>query len=77
MLFGLFASPAMRANLVALIRQKRTLGSFLISHLFAALFALCAAMTTLCMESSVRHIESRIEDIDSQVVVLIVECDLM
>lgn len=59
MLLGLFASSALRANLVALdLSVKNTKGPFPISHLLAALLALCTAMTTLRMKPSMRHIDS-------------------
>ena len=78
MLFDLFASPALRANLIALDTSvKNTKGSFLFSYFLAALLALCTAMTTLCMESSMRHIDSKIEDISRRITILMAECDLM
>lgn len=74
MLFGLFASPALRTILVALQYVSHTGQNIKeISHLFATLLALCTAMTTFRMKSSLRHVQTQVVDLCSQIAIYIAE----
>jgi hypothetical protein len=74
MLFGLFASRALRTILVALQYVSHTGQNIKeIAHFFATLLALCTAMTTFRMKSSLRHVQTQAMDLCSQIAIYIAE----